>query len=157
MSFDLNINALLAYLRENQQEPELQKATDQVFITYQVQGYEVPVFFLARTESELLQIVAYLPYQLPQKTFGEVARMLHILNKELDMPGFGMDETEKLMFYRSVIPCPDGKVSKRLFNMHLGTTRIVCDTFMHAIGMIVSGTMTVDEVLKDKTGPSDHA
>lgn len=150
MTFDFNVNALISYLRENTLQPELQKETGQVFIVYKMQEYDVPVFFLMRHESSLLQIVAYLPYRLPEKTLGEAARMLHILNRELDMPGFGMDESEKLMFYRSVLPCPAGKIDKHLFNMCLGTTRIACDTFMHAIGMVISGTMSVDEVMKSK-------
>jgi hypothetical protein len=150
MTFDFTINALLAYLRENNLQPELQKETGQVFITYKIQQYEVCVFFLMRPESALLQMVAYLPYQLPEKTLGEVARMLHILNRELDLPGFGMDESEKLMFYRSVVPCVEGKVDKYLFNMYLGTARIACESFMNAIGIIVSGTMSVDEIMKDK-------
>lgn len=145
-----NINALISYLRENNLQPEFQKETEQVFVVYKMGEFEVPVFFLIRHESHLLQMVAYLPYILPDKMLGEAARMLHILNRELDMPGFGLDESEKLMFYRAVVPCFDEKIEKRLFNMSLGTARIACETFMHAIGMIVSGTTTVDEVMKQK-------
>ncbi|HEY4832444.1 MAG TPA: YbjN domain-containing protein [Waddliaceae bacterium] len=150
MTFDFNVNALISYLRENQLKPELQKETGQVFIVYQIKEFEVPVFFLMRPENSLMQMIAYLPYQLPEKTFGEVARMLHLFNRELDMPGFGMDESAKLMFYRCVLPCWENKIEKRLFNMCLGTTRVVCDTFMHAIGIIATGMMRVDEVVKDQ-------
>jgi hypothetical protein len=149
MSFDFNINALLAYLREKNQKPELQKETNQVYLVYTLKGFEVPVFFLIRKESELLQMVAYLPYQVPKANFGEMARMLHLLNRDLDMPGFGMDESQNLIFYRSVIPCFDGKINKKLFNMYLGTTRLVCETFLNAIGMIAAGATTVDEAIKN--------
>jgi hypothetical protein len=148
MTIDFNIHALTAYLKENDLVPEFQKETGQIFIVYKIQEHEVPVFLLLRPESALLQMVAYLPYRLRKKILGEVARLLHILNKELDMPGFGMDEFEELMFYRAVLPCPQGNIDTRLFNMYLGTTRVACDTFMHAIGMVVSGTMRVDEVMK---------
>jgi hypothetical protein len=138
MTFEFNAHALITYLRENGLQPELHKETGQVFVTYQIEKYEVPVFFLLRTESGLLQIVAYLPYLTPEKSFGEMGRVLHILNRELDMPGFGLDESEKLMFYRAVLPCMEGRVDKRLFNMYLGTTRVACDTFLHVIGTIAS-------------------
>jgi hypothetical protein len=150
MTIDFNINALIAYLKENGLSPEFQKETGQIFIVYKIQEHEVPVFLLLRPESTLLQMVAYLPYRLPKKVLAEVARLLHILNKELDMPGFGLDEIEELMFYRAVFPCLHGKIDKSLFNMYLGTARIACDTFMHAIGMVVSGTVRVDEVMKEK-------
>lgn len=151
MTFDLNLNALLEHLRESELQPELQKEHNQIFITYQLKGQDVPVFFLIQEKTNILQIVAYLPYQLHATTFGEVARMLHILNREMDLPGFGMDESEKLLFYRSVIPCFEGRVHKELFNMYLAATRLACDTFMHAIAMIASGTMKVDEALKKNT------
>jgi hypothetical protein len=150
MTIDFSLHALLAYLKANQLQPELQKETGQTFIMYEIQNFEVPVFFLLHSESKLLQLVAYLPYHLPEKTLGETARLLHILNKELDMPGFGLDENEKLMFYRAVLPCLDGKIETRLFNMYLGTARIACETFMHAIGVIVSGSATVDALMKEK-------
>jgi len=155
MTIDFNLNALLSYLKENQLQPELQKETNQIFILYHIQNFEVPVFFLLNKESKLLQIVAYLPYQLPDKTLDNTARLLHLLNKELDMPGFGIDEQNKFMFYRAVVPCLDGNIEKRLFNMYLGTTRIACDTFMHAIGIVVSGTSTVDALMKEQHKKDD--
>ena len=150
MTVAIDKDSLMTYLKDNKMEPEYQTESDQVFIVYQIHSYEVPVFFLIRKESSLLQMVAYLPFQVPETRFGEAARLLHILNRELDMPGFGMDESERLLFYRSTIPFFEGKVETRLFNMYLGTTRVVCDTFLHAIGMIVSGQASVDEVLKSK-------
>lgn len=154
MSIDFNLNALLVYLREKGLQPELQKESGQIFIIYQIKGFEIPVFFLLRKESHLLQSVAYLPYKLNEKTLGESARMLHILNKELDMPGFCLDETEKLMFYRAAIPCLHGKIDTELFNMYLGVARIACETFMHTIGLIVSGTVSVNEMMGEKKEPN---
>lgn len=149
MTIELTNNNILKYLQDQKLQPSLQKETDQVYVEMKIKEFNIPVFFLIRPESALLQIVAYLPYQLPKKTFPEVARMLHMLNKELDMPGFGMDELEQLIFYRCVIPSLDRKIDTRLLNMYLGTTRLACDTFIHAIGMIVSGTTTVDQVLNE--------
>lgn len=149
MMFDFNVNALIAYLRENNAQPELQKETGQVFLLHQLQGYEVPIFFLLRPESTLLQIIAYLPFRIPDKTLGDTARLLHILNRDLDMPGFGIDESEKMSFFRCVVPALDGKIEKRFFNMYLATSKIACDTFMRAIGMIVSGSAPLEDVLKE--------
>lgn len=150
MSFDLSQNALLKYLNDQELKPVFQKETSQIYLIYEINNTEVPVFLGIRQESSLLQILAYLPYQLHEKAFGDTARMLHLLNKELDMPGFGMDEKEKLIFYRSVIPCLDAKVSSQLLNMHLATTRLACETFMYAIGVIASGTVSADEMMKNK-------
>jgi len=150
MSFDLNHDSLLKYLNKLELEPTFQKETDQIYILMKIKGVDVPIFLGIQQDSSLLQILAYLPYQLHQEALGEVARMLHLLNKQLDMPGFGMDENEKLMFFRCVIPCPGDKVNEELLGMYIGTLRLACDTFMYAIGTIAAGTKKVDDLLKDE-------
>jgi hypothetical protein len=150
-SFEFNTNALIHHLRENNLQPELHKETGQVYVLFHMNQYEVPIFFLLRQREQLLQIVAYLPYLLPEKSLGETARLLHILNREIDMPGFGLDESEKLLFYRCVLPGIEGRMDKKLFDLYFGTARVACETFMQVIGMIVAGTMTLDQALK---GPS---
>lgn len=149
MSFDLNHDSLLNFLRRIGYDPIFQKETDQIYILVKIKEVDVPVFFGVNRESSLLQIVGYLPYQLHAPAFGEVARMLHLLNKQLDMPGFGMDENEKLMFYRCVVPCPEDKVNENLLGMYIGTLRFACDTFMYAIGSIAAGTRKVEDYLKN--------
>ena len=149
MSFDLNHDSLQNFLRKIEYDPIFQKETGQVFVITKIKEVEVPIFFGVHQESSLLQIVGYLPYQLHQSGFGEVARMLHLLNKQLDMPGFGMDEQEKLMFYRCVVPCPGEKVDENLLGMYIGTLRLACDTFMYAIGSIAGGTRKLDDFLKE--------
>jgi hypothetical protein len=149
VTFDFNVNALIAYLREKDVHPELQKETGQVFVLYNIQGYEVPLFFLLHEESLLLQIITYLPFRVLDKTLADTARLLHILNRDLDMPGFGIDESEKLIFYRSVIPAIHHTIDAQVFAMYLATSRVACTTFLRPIGMIVSGVTSLDVVLKE--------
>ncbi|MCC5833029.1 MAG: YbjN domain-containing protein [Chlamydiales bacterium] len=149
MSFELNHDNLQNFLKKIGFEPIFQEATNQVYILMKIKEVDLPLFFGISLESSLLQIVGYLPYQLHAPAFGETARMLHLLNKQLDMPGFGMDENEKLMFYRSVIPCPEDKVDENLLGMYIGTLRFACDTFMYAIGSIAAGKIKVDDFLKE--------
>lgn len=145
MSFELNHDNLLKYLNQHDLQPALQQETHQIYITLKVNEEEIIVFFGINPTTNLLQIVGYLPYLLHEKALGEVARMLHLLNKQLDMPGFGMDEKEKLLFYRCVIPATDGMMNKELLGMYLGTLRLACDTFMHVIEAVAVGSKKVDE------------
>lgn len=150
MSLDFSLAALLSYLNSRQLNPEIQKETGQLHITYKLQkNEELPVFFHLHMESKLLQIVAYLPYELPEKTLGETARLLHLLNKEMDMPGFGLDEKQHLIFYRAVVPSLDDKIETRLFDLSLGAARVACETFMRTIALIVSGAMNVNTLMKE--------
>jgi hypothetical protein len=148
MSFESNIPGLIAHLKENAYQPELHKESKQVFVLFSFENHEMPLFFLFRPESKLLQMISYLPYTLTEKGLGESARLLHLLNRDLDMPGFGMDEEAKLMFYRCSIPCLEERIDKTLFDLYLGTARMACRTFMHVIGLVVSGSVAVNEILK---------
>jgi len=141
-------NDLLQWLNQKNFSPLFQKETDQIYIVMNINGHEVPAFFGIRSEGHILQIIAYLPFELFPSTLGESARLLHILNKELDLPGFGMDEKEKLIFYRSVIPCLSQEVDEQILEMTLATMRIACETFMGAISAIISGNVKVDQLKK---------
>ncbi|NGX46605.1 MAG: hypothetical protein K940chlam2_01801 [Chlamydiae bacterium] len=131
-------------------KPSLQPETDQIHFVLDIKSNEVPVFTGIREESNLLQTLAYLPLQIADKTVSDTARLLHLLNHELDMPGFGMDEREKLIFYRCVIPCPEGELHDRVLEMYLSTTRLAVEAFLGAIAMITAGQTTVDEMFKNK-------
>lgn len=147
-SFAFNNASLIAFLTEHHLNPCMQEESGLPYISYPVQGYEIIVFFLLRQESHLLQIMAYLPFKLPKATVSETARMLHILNKELDMPGFGMDEEEELVFYRSVIPCPLRQIDKKLFQTYLTTSRFACTTFLQAIKLLASGEISLHQLIE---------
>ncbi len=149
MSVKLSQQAILKVLNDLKLSPVWQQETEQVYIVLEIAKREVPIFFGIRSGNTLLQTIAYLPYDLPKTTFGQVARMLHLLNREIDMPGFGMDESQNLMFYRCVLPCLNGEFNEKLLEIALATTRVVCETFMDAIAMIAGGTTTVDAVVEE--------
>ncbi len=153
MTIKLKQDELIKLLNKFQLEPTLQSETDQVYIVMKIGEQEVPIFLGIRSEETLLQSVAYIPYQLEDKAINEVARVLHILNRELDVPGFGLDEQQKLMFYRCVILCPDHVLDEKILELYLATTRIAVESFMGAISMVASGKKTADELLKKKDEP----
>lgn len=148
MPVQLSQNAVLKVLNGMQLNPLWEQGSDQIYILLTIAQREVPIFFGLRGNNTLLQTIAYLPYDLQDPTKGEVARLLHAVNKEIDMPGFGMDEAQKLMFFRSVIPCPNGELNEKLLELYLATTRIACETFMDAIAMTAAGLSSTEQVLQ---------
>lgn len=144
----LTHDGIVKLLNERNLKPEYQKDHDQTFIVMNVKSQEVPIFFGIRAEGSLLQLIAYIPFEMHKTTLTEVARLMHILNKEVDMPGFCIDEGQMLMFYRLVVPCLNGEFDERFFNMYLGTIKVALETFMGAILMVSGGQITVDQFLK---------
>jgi hypothetical protein len=120
-------------LKKEGQKPEVEKESKQQYFTMKIVEKEVPVFFRIMGESSVLQMIAYPPTQIQEETFGEIARFLHILNKELDIPGFGMDEKTKLIFYRVVLPCLDEKIDERLISAYIKTIQNALTYFFAGI------------------------
>lgn len=146
MKADLGV--FFKFLETEGLKPTFQSDNHVVFITMTIEKQDVPIFFAFISGNTLLQSITYLPLQMTEKTRGDVARLLHFLNKEIDLPGFGLDEKEKLIFYRSVIPVIDGEISEKWVKINLAAAKHVCETFMMAIALINSGTATLDAVMQ---------
>lgn len=148
MPIALTQNHLIQLLNSWNFNPVYEKESDQIYIFLKIAHYEVPVFFGIRSGDQLLQTIAYLPFQLLDLHLGQVARLLHLLNRELDMPGFGMDEVQKLLFYRIVIPCINKELNEKVLELQLATTKVAIETFMDAIAMVLTGKGKVEDLLK---------
>lgn len=145
----LNQNNLDNFLSSLNLNPMLERTSGLTYINILANEQEMPLFFVIRNEGNVLQLVSYFPYQLPSNQVASTARLLHLLNRDLDIPGFGMDEEQGLIFYRLVIPCFNQQVDPLLLRTYIDTIKIVCDSFIHAIGLISSGNMDLD-VLKQQ-------
>jgi hypothetical protein len=146
----LTQNALIQWLQGQNLQPTHQAQSDQIFIVMKIASHEVPVFLAMRSKETLLQLIAYIPYDLPAKSVPEISRLLHLINREVDMPGFGLDEQQKLMFYRLVIPSVDGEIEEKTLTLYLNTITVALETFMAAIAIVASGNATVDSLTKQK-------
>lgn len=145
----LTEDSLFSLLNQKGLKPEIEEKSRQIYVTMRIQLLDVPIFCGLRGEGTLFQTIAYLPYEIKEKAIGDIARLLHLLNKECDIPGFGMDEKRKILFFRCVAPSTDGVLDPRLVDLFLVTTRLACETFMEAISMIASGKTTVDDIWKE--------
>lgn len=145
---DLTTEAIFAHLQERNLNPQMQPETQQVYIIQRVQGQDSPLFFRIFDGGHLIQLLAFIPCPLDPSHIGDTARLLHILNKELDIPGFGMDEAASVIFYRFMLPVADKKLDKFLFDAFLKTFEQVCTTFTPIIQAIGSGSASLDDVLK---------
>ena len=144
MTFPLDQDGILQFLNTLKLSPELEPTSKQVFIKKKHEDQEFVIFFTIRGAS--LQIICYFPYAAPKEKFVDVARLLHIFNRDIDMPGFCLDEREGLIFYRNVIPSLDGSVDEKLALSYLGAQKNVIETFHKAILGVVTGQLKIDEI-----------
>jgi hypothetical protein len=144
----LDLKKISEYLDTKGIKAELQKETNQLCILFKIAEREYPLFIRIYEGGELLQLLAFLPCNTKPATHGDTARLLHLLNKEIDTPGFGMDENSEVVFYRCMIPVKDKKLDQNQLNAYVNATQIVCQSFAAVIAGVAFGAVTFDEVLK---------
>ena len=144
----LDLYKISAHLRSQEIESEIQKETNQICILLKVADREYPLFIRIYEGGELLQLLAFLPCNTKSETRADTARLLHLLNKEIDIPGFGMDEDSEVVFYRCMIPAKDKQLDKKIFDAFINATQVVCQSFAAVIAGVAYGAVTFDEVLK---------
>lgn len=140
--------SLLAYMQENGYEANIQAETKQVYTILKISDREYPLFLRIFDEGHLLQVLVFIPCQINEEVVNDLARLLHLINKELDVPGFGMDEAAGVVFYRLMLPTPKKKVDPELLQAFLKTTEQVCSMFALPIQAVAYGHTTLEEILK---------
>ena len=135
----LTIPALLEYLKKEKFDAKLQSVTNQIYIVFKKEGHEFPLFIKVAEEGKILQLIVFLPGSYQAKNKGDLARLLHFINKEIDLPGFGMDETSGVLFYRAVLPFPEGSVNTSLLQNMLQALPHLAATFLPFITSTANG------------------
>lgn len=126
---------------------QIDAKSNQVTANISSEGKEYPLFCRKLADGELIQLIAFVPVTIEQKGLIELSRFLHMANKELDMPGFCVDEQSETVFYRVVIPTLGKKIDPTVLATYVKTIQNVCDTFGTIVIALAIGAMTMDEIM----------
>lgn len=143
-----NMDSLIKYLEAQKLKPTMQPETGQAYVIFKINTQEFPLFFRIYEGEELLQMLIFFPLQVKKERFDPMARMLHLLNKEIDLPGFGIDETVGLVYHRIMIPIFNKKIDTHLFSTYIAAVPKICEKFYPSIIGTASSEMSFDEILK---------
>ena len=146
--FQATLPDLLECMRRHKYQVDIEQDSKQIFTILKISAQEYPLFLRIFESSQLLQLLVFIPTNLSPETTVDVARLLHLLNKEVDMPGFGMDEIANIIFYRLMIPLHKKKVDEELFITYLKTAQNICELFAQAIEAVANGQATLNEILE---------
>jgi hypothetical protein len=143
----LTLEALMQHLQKNHYDPKIQKETGQIYFIMKQDAAELPVFIRIYENRNLLQILAFI-CNVKAEMLNDMARLLHLFNKELDMPGFGLDEAMPMTFYRLMIPVSNQAIDPFFFNEYLKSVELATKLFLHPIVAVASGTLSYQEFMK---------
>lgn len=144
----LDLHKISEHLKTLGLATEIQKETGQLFGTVKIEDKEIPLFFRIYDGEELLQVLAFIPCNTKGETLNDTARLLHLLNKEIDIPGFGMDETTDTVFYRTLIPVKDKKIETKILDAYVNAVQLASVSFAPVIAAVAFGALTFEDVLK---------
>jgi len=143
----LTIENLKRYLTENKYPVELQNETGQLYSILKFQGVEYPLFLRVYDEGDLLQLLLFIPCTIKSGCEGDLARLLHLMNKEIDIPGFGIDEASNTIFYRMMIPAYKKQVEEELILLFLNSLELLSQMFTAPIVAVAQGKATYSAIL----------
>jgi hypothetical protein len=145
---NLKVDDLYNFLIKEQFPVQIKKETQQIYMVFKIENREFPVFIRVFPGGDLLQLISFIPCNLKAAFFGELARLLHMLNKELDIPGFGMDENANLIFYRAMIPAIEKQVNEEHVKRYIHSIEQILKNFAALIAMVAFGATSFEEVRK---------
>ncbi len=93
-----------------------------------------------------LQFFLGLPFLVTAETNTETARLLHLINKSLELPGFEYSEVDGLVYYRHVLTLPTKGIPVTLLMSMLGMIMFLHDSFAVVIESVANGSKTLEEM-----------
>jgi hypothetical protein len=140
---------LIEHLKEKQLEPQVQGETNQIFYIHKNGLGEFPIFLRIYENQSQLQILFFLQAPVPKERIDTIARFLHFLNKEIDLPGFGLDEFLNLVFHRIMIPVYGPHLGSTVLDLYLNSLPGLCDTLFPVINQTIKSQVTFEEIKKN--------
>lgn len=160
--------ALFEFIKKNKFTCEIQK--DLVANTFQIGRKSFTLYLKAMDQGDVLQLLVFLPSHLqPNKHFSatteetasltnsisnlnpsaaDLSRLLLLLNKELDLPGFGLDELGGTVYFRLMLPTPKKRIDDELLMTYLKKIQHLCAIFSTPIEAISAGLMSLEQFLE---------
>lgn len=144
----VTIDSLFDFLSKEGYQPQRQPETHQIYTVLIVNGHSFPLFFKLLEEGNLIQMIAFILPNILPGTLNDLSRFLHLLNKELDLPGFGIDEQAKVSFYRLMLPALDQEVNEELLKIYIKAIEMVLNQSARSIISLSAGEESYGSILK---------
>jgi hypothetical protein len=127
---------------------DLEPNTNQLQAIKKFGQFEYPVFARIYEDSRMLQLLIFIPCNIKKGSESDTARLLHLINKEMDIPGFGMDENSSVLFYRVMLVARSRKIDKELVGIFIKSLENICLSFTVPIISVAQGKVSYEDVVK---------
>ncbi len=137
---------ILRFLKAEGHDVQTDAETQQHYFMFSLANLEVPFFVKVDKDNILLQLVSYLPFQVAKDGAPTLARALHVFNRQMEVPGFGMEETEGTVFYRLVYPCPSKQIDEATTRLLIHAAALAIETFLLTLKAMEEQEITMEQI-----------
>ncbi|MBA3238470.1 MAG: hypothetical protein H0T62_09025 [Parachlamydiaceae bacterium] len=96
-----------------------------------------------------IQFIVTLPFQVVDEQIPDAARLILLLNKGLELPGFELSESDRLIFFRHAFVVPEDDLDERIFLSLVGMIELVLDAFAETLEKVATGKQSLREVIEE--------
>ncbi len=96
-----------------------------------------------------LQLIVKLPFNILDAYIPDLARLILILNKGMELPGFELSEIDRLVFYRHAFVISEDALDKRIMLSLMGMITLLLDTFTETLEAVAIGSKTLQQIVDE--------
>lgn len=102
----------------------------------------------ARNYQEL-QLISTLPFHILDNQIPDLARLILLLNKGMELPGFELSEVDHLIFFRHAFVVPEDDLDERILLSLVGMIELLLSTFTETLEAVAIGNRSLREIIED--------
>lgn len=96
---------------------------------------------------QFIQFLVMIPCKIEQPQLADTQAFINLMNAVIELPGFGLLDSERLPLYRYTMLCNRDEVDEELFVMTVGLILHTLDTYLETLEEIAQGRKRFADVL----------
>lgn len=93
-----------------------------------------------------LQFIVTLPFFVKDEKIFEISRLILLLNKGIELPGFELSEVDHLIYYRYALIVPEDDLDERILLSLIGMIQLLLEAFTEIFEAVATSGLTFREV-----------
>lgn len=88
---------------------------------------------------QFIQFLIMVPLKIEDSRLADTQAFINLMNAVIELPGFGILDSERLPFFRYTMLCNHDEVDEELFVMTVGLILHILDTYLNSLEEIAQG------------------
>lgn len=95
-----------------------------------------------------IQLLSVLPFQVNAENIPDTARLILLLNKGMELPGFELSEVDGIVLFRHAFVVPEDALDERILLSLVGMIQMLLDAFTELLEDVATGAQSLQEALE---------